>query len=131
MAKGMANGQIHVSHEIKSPRDGFKGRMEVTEEKNQGSGRQHTRNYPVWITGEKNRLEKCEQTLELLWDLGNHNEESDIHRASQVAWWWRIHLLIQAMLVRSLGRGDPLWQPTPIFLPGKSHGQRRLAGHTL
>ena len=20
------------------------------------------------------------------------------------------------------------WQPTPVFLPGKSHGQRRLAG---
>ena len=22
------------------------------------------------------------------------------------------------------------WQPTPVFLPGKSHGQRRLAGHS-
>ena len=22
------------------------------------------------------------------------------------------------------------WLPTPIFLPGKSHGQRRLAGHS-
>ena len=22
------------------------------------------------------------------------------------------------------------WQPTPVFLPGKSHGQRRLAGYT-
>ena len=21
------------------------------------------------------------------------------------------------------------WQPTPVFLPGKSHGQRRLAGY--
>ena len=22
------------------------------------------------------------------------------------------------------------WQPTPVFLPGKSHGQRSLAGHS-
>ena len=32
----------------------------------------------------------------------------------------------------SLGREDPLegaWQPTPVFLPGESHGQRRLVGY--
>ena len=23
------------------------------------------------------------------------------------------------------------WQHTPVFLPGKFHGQRRLAGHSL
>ena len=23
------------------------------------------------------------------------------------------------------------WQPTPVFLPGKSHGQRSLVGHSL
>ena len=22
------------------------------------------------------------------------------------------------------------WQPTPVFLPGESHGQRSLAGHS-
>ena len=22
------------------------------------------------------------------------------------------------------------WQPTPLYLPGESHGQRRLAGHS-
>ena len=22
------------------------------------------------------------------------------------------------------------WQPTPVFLPGESHGQRRLEGYT-
>ena len=27
---------------------------------------------------------------------------------------------------RSLGRK---WQPTPVFLPGESHGQRSLAGY--
>ena len=23
-----------------------------------------------------------------------------------------------------------IWQPTPVFLPGKSHGQRSLAGYS-
>ena len=25
---------------------------------------------------------------------------------------------------------DTKWQPTPVFLPGKSHGQRRLVGYS-
>ena len=37
----------------------------------------------------------------------------------------------QETWVRSLGQEDPLekgvaWQPTPVFLPGESHGQRSL-----
>ena len=35
--------------------------------------------------------------------------------------------------VQSLGREDPLrrkWQPTPVFLPGESHGQRSLVGYS-
>ena len=37
------------------------------------------------------------------------------------------------MWVQSLGREDPRrrkWQPTPIFLPGESHGQRSLVGYS-
>ena len=37
------------------------------------------------------------------------------------------------MWVRSLGWEDPLeegWQPTPVFLPGESHGQRSLVGYS-
>ena len=37
-------------------------------------------------------------------------------------------------LVQSLGQEDPwrrAWQPTPVFLPRESHGQRSLAGHSL
>ena len=37
----------------------------------------------------------------------------------------------QETLVWSLGQEDPLeeaWQPTPVFLPGESHGCRSLAG---
>ena len=36
------------------------------------------------------------------------------------------------MQVRSLGVEDPWrrkWQPTPVFLPEKSHGQRSLVGY--
>ena len=39
---------------------------------------------------------------------------------------------LQEMWVRSLGREDPLekeWQPTSVFLPGISYGQRNLAGY--
>ena len=38
---------------------------------------------------------------------------------------------MQEMLVRSLGREDPLkkeMSPTSVFLPGKFHGQRSLVG---
>ena len=34
---------------------------------------------------------------------------------------------MQETWVRSLGQEDPWkrkWQPTPVFLPGESHGQR-------
>ena len=34
--------------------------------------------------------------------------------------------------VRSLGQDDPLQEgmhPTPVFLPGESHGQRSLEGY--
>ena len=40
---------------------------------------------------------------------------------------------LQEMWIRSLGREDPLemaWEPTPVFLPGESHGQRSLAGYS-
>ena len=40
---------------------------------------------------------------------------------------------MQETQVRSLGWEDPLrraWQPTPVFLPGESHGQRSLAGYS-
>ena len=39
----------------------------------------------------------------------------------------------QETLVPSLGREilwRRKWQPTPVFLPGKSHGQRSLAGYS-
>ena len=38
---------------------------------------------------------------------------------------------MQETWVRSLGWEDPLeneWQPTPVFLPGESHGLKSLAG---
>ena len=42
---------------------------------------------------------------------------------------------MQDTWVRSLGWEDPLEKrmakPTPVFLPGKPHGQRNLAGYSL
>ena len=42
---------------------------------------------------------------------------------------------MQETRVQSLGWEDPLegraWQPTPVFLPGKSRGQRSLVGYSL
>ena len=40
---------------------------------------------------------------------------------------------LKETLVQSLGWGDPLEEgmaPTPVLLPGESHGQRSLAGHS-
>ena len=40
----------------------------------------------------------------------------------------------QEIQVQSLGQEDPLekeMQPTPVFLPEKSHGQRSLEGYSL
>ena len=40
----------------------------------------------------------------------------------------------EEMRVRYLGQGDPWvgkWQTTPVFLPGKFHGQRSLEGYKV
>ena len=40
---------------------------------------------------------------------------------------------MQEAQVQSLGQEDPLekeWKPTPVFLPGKSLGQRSLTGYS-
>ena len=53
--------------------------------------------------------------------------------ASQVVRWWRIHMPMQeTCLIPGLGRPPwrRKWQPTPIFLPEKLHGQRSLAGYS-
>ena len=47
----------------------------------------------------------------------------------------RVQLLpaMQETWIRSLGQEDPLerkWHPTPVLLPGKSHGQRSLADYS-
>ena len=42
-------------------------------------------------------------------------------------------LAMQEACVQALAQEDPLeeaWQPTPVLLPGESHGQRSLAGYS-
>ena len=53
--------------------------------------------------------------------------------ASWVAQWWRIWLQCRRHRFNPWVRKTPWrrkWQPTPLFLPEKSHGQRSLAGYT-
>ena len=58
-------------------------------------------------------------------------------QASQVAQWERIHLQCKRHkrhgFSTSVGKITcrRKWQPTSIFLPGKSHGQRSLTGYSL
>ena len=53
--------------------------------------------------------------------------------ASHVAPWQRMHLPIQRWRFDPWAGKIPCrrkWQPTPVFLPGKSHGHRSLAGYS-
>ena len=63
------------------------------------------------------------------------NQHLCVQRASQVAQWGRSPPMQETQGMRQF---DPWvrkipwtrrWQPTPVFLPGESHGQRSLAGY--
>ena len=68
-----------------------------------------------------------------LWGTGS---VAVLHSLAGLPWWhnWqRTHLPTQETQILSLGGKDPWrrkWQPTPVFLPGKPHGQRSLAGYS-
>ena len=64
-------------------------------------------------------------------------------RAEEAWWGWAEPSLVVQMVkslpvmqetwIQSLGQDDPLQKellPTPVFLPGESHGQRRLTGYS-
>ena len=53
--------------------------------------------------------------------------------ASLVVRWLSIYLPMEESWVQSLGQKNPLEKEianTPVFLPGKPHGQRRLASYS-
>ena len=55
------------------------------------------------------------------------------HWVSQVAQRLKHLPAMREAWVRSLGQEDPWrrkWQPTPVFLPGESHGRRSLVGYS-
>ena len=63
--------------------------------------------------------------------LGGLGVDINKYRVSLGARWLRTHLPVQETWDRPLGQEDPLekkWQGVLVFLPGKSHGQRRLWG---
>ena len=56
-----------------------------------------------------------------------------IYGALPIAQWVKNPPAGQETRVRSLGREDPWkmkWLPTPVFLPGESHGQRSLVDYS-
>ena len=64
----------------------------------------------------------------------NTNKQIYKSTASPVAQWCKNLPAMQETRVRSLGQEDSLErkrQPTPVFLPGESHGQRSLGGYGL
>ena len=73
---------------------------------------------------------KCQLQDICLWTLGSSHDKDGLPR------WQRIHQPTQetqAIQAQSLGGEDPLeeeMEPTPVFLPGKPHGQRSLAGYS-
>ena len=57
----------------------------------------------------------------------------DLIRASLVAQRLKHLPAMRETWVQSLGQKIPWrrkWQPTPVFLPGESHGQRSLVGYS-
>ena len=58
---------------------------------------------------------------------------SSLERASLVAHMVKNLPSMQETQVRFLVQEDPWrrkWQPTPVFLPGESHGQKSLEGYS-
>ena len=80
-----------------------------------------TRSLAFWSLQSTRRVESTRQSL-IIW----------VHMTSLVAQMVKNLPAIWEIQVLSLGWDDPLekeWQPTPVFLPGESHGQRSLAGY--
>ena len=48
-----------------------------------------------------------------------------------VVHWLRLHAANAGGTALITAQGNSrAWQPTPVFLPGESHGQKRLAGYS-
>ena len=62
-----------------------------------------------------------------------HSSLGELQETSPVAQQWRIHLQCRRQEFEPWVWKIPWsrkWQPTPVFLPGESHGQRSLAGYS-
>ena len=76
-------------------------------------------------------LKKKNKPVSLNWCIFDKNYCKK--RASLVAQTVKKTPAMQEIQVQSLGGEDPLeeaWQPTPVFLPGESQGQRSLVGYS-
>ena len=89
------------------------------------------------VASKKKKKKKCciEKNFRRcwFWVQGNSTHAITMTCASLVTLWSRIHLPKQETWVWSLGQEDPWerkWQPTLVFLPGKSHERKSLGGYS-
>ena len=67
------------------------------------------------------------------WDSPGKNTGVGCHALLQGIFWSRglnLHLSCLSHLLHWQGGSLPKWHPTPVFLPGKSHGWRNLVGYS-
>ena len=81
-----------------------------------------------WSSWPRNRTHVSCLSRRILYHCTPGNERSDNLVAQRLK-----HLpAMRETRLRTLGHKDPLekWQPTPVFLPGESHGGRSLIGYS-
>ena len=82
----------------------------------------------LWGRTESDTTEETEQQYQKQQDVGNLiSGSSAFSKSSLNNWKFTVHVLLKPGL-ENFGKA---WQPTPVFLPGESHGQRSLAGYSL
>ena len=89
-----------------------------------------------WRTGKPGVLHFRQFPCRATWSLSSVDHEST-HAMSggkpsvaQTLWALPTHASDIFLQCSSLPIGEGKWQLTPVFLPGKSHGQRSLAGYS-
>ena len=105
----------------------------------------HGNPHPVFLPGESPKIEEPGGLLSP-WVHGVRHEQLSTHRTSN--FWWDLKDFLPSVQFSSVAQSCPTlcdprfnswvgkipwrrkWKPTPEFLPGKSHGQRSLAGYS-
>ena len=65
-----------------------------------------------------------------LLSMGSHRVGHYCSDLAAAAAWWELHSVPFRIAHALCSRWRRKWQPTPVFLPGKSHGWRSLVGYS-